>query len=87
VEPILPLTDDDPSILEPHLYAIEQRATAEFRKVEWVALDETNMVLHLEKSEIGKGMSDGESDIQLEANDCRIAYKAQLEAKYEMISL
>lgn len=65
--------------LESRAYAVEMGATAEFRKMEWMALDEDAGKIYLAMSEINKTMSDGEGDIDLEENNCGIVYEAELD--------
>lgn len=80
---------DDPmaAFLESRAYAAQMGATAEFRKMEWVALDENNNKLYLAMSEINKTMSDDEGDITLEENNCGIVYQADLDADYNISEL
>jgi secreted PhoX family phosphatase len=80
---------DDPmaAFLESRAYAAKVGATAEFRKMEWVAADPASNKLYLSMSEINNTMSDGEGDIQLEQNDCGIVYEADLDADYNISSL
>ena len=68
-------------------YAQAQGATAEWRKMEGVALDAANGRLYIAMSEIGKGMSDGEGDIQLEENPCGIVYTAELSDTFDIGAL
>jgi secreted PhoX family phosphatase len=67
------------AFLESDLYAIEQGATAEFRKMEWVAIDEDSMTVYIAMSEVARGMSDGEGDINVEENLCGIVYAGQMD--------
>lgn len=85
--PIVPLTDPLAPFLESRAYAAQQGATAEFRKMEWVAFDPESMTLYLSMTEISKSMSDGEGDIQLEENKCGIVYSAEVDSDYNISSL
>ena len=68
-------------------YAQAEGATAEWRKMEGVALDPSGKRLYMAMSEIGKGMSDAEGDIQLTENPCGIVYTAELSDTFEMSAL
>ena len=48
--------------------------------MEWVALDEANSKVYWAMTEINKGMTDGEGDIQLQENPCGIVYVGELDA-------
>ena len=84
---IVPLDHPLAPFLEARAYAAEQGATAEFRKMEWVAVDEINNKLYVAISDVGKGMSDGEGDIQLEENPCGAVYAGDLDADYNISNL
>jgi secreted PhoX family phosphatase len=75
------------AFLESRAYAAKMGATAEFRKMEWVALDAVNNKLYISMTEITKSMSDGEGDIQLPENPCGIVYQADLDADYNISAL
>jgi secreted PhoX family phosphatase len=55
--------------------------------MEWVAVDEQNNKLYISMSEINRGMSDGEGDIQLPENNCGIVYEADLDDSYNITNL
>lgn len=80
---------DDPmaAFLESRAYAAKMGATAEFRKMEWVALDEQNNKLYIAMSEVNKGMSDTEGDLKLTENFCGIVYEADLDANYNISNM
>ena len=65
--------------LESRAYGAELGATAEFRKMEYVAVDLKNNKLYMSMSDIGKTMSDEEGAIQLPENPCGIVYTADLD--------
>lgn len=75
------------AFLESRLYAAEMGATAEFRKMEWVAIDENTNTLYLAMSEVARGMADGEGDISVDENRCGIVYSASLDENYNMTEL
>ena len=81
---IVPLDHPQAAFLESRAYAASLGATAEFRKMEWVALDPINNRIYWAMTEIGKGMSDGEGDIQLEENLCGAVYMGELDADYNV---
>ena len=70
-----------------HDYAKQAGATAEWRKMEGVFVDAPNNKLYIAMSEIGKGMSDGAGDIQLDENPCGIVYEAALDASFNISKL
>ncbi|MCB0110962.1 MAG: hypothetical protein KDE53_33810, partial [Caldilineaceae bacterium] len=78
---VVPLDHAHAPFLESYNYAVAQGATAEWRKMEGVAVDPINNKLYIAISEIGKGMSDGEGAIQLEENICGAVYVADLDAE------
>ena len=84
---LLPLDDPYAPFLESRAYAAAQGATAEFRKMEWVALDEVNNRVYWAMSEVAKGMSDGEGDVNVEENLCGIVYAGDLDAEYNVTSI
>lgn len=84
-----PISLDHPAapFIETNAYAINAGATAEFRKMEGVAVDEANGYMYLAMSEINKAMSDTEGDIQLEENNCGIVYRGVLNDDYNIDAL
>ncbi len=88
-EPTFLISLDDPmaAFLESRAYAAKMGATAEFRKMEWVAVDAVNNKLYLSMTEINKTMSDGKGDINLPENHCGIVYQADLDADYNISAL
>ncbi len=86
-QPLVSLDDPLAPFLESRAYAVKMGATAEFRKMEWVAVDPEGMKLYLAMSEINKDMSDDQGDIQLAENNCGIVYVADLDAAYDVKSL
>jgi secreted PhoX family phosphatase len=73
-DPIVPLDSPMAPFLESRAYAKSVGATAEFRKMEWVALDTVNQRVYWAMSEVAKGMSDGEGAVNVEENLCGIVY-------------
>lgn len=67
------------AFLESRAYGAELGATAEFRKMEYVAVDLENNILYMAVGEIARGMSDEEGDIQLTENKCGVIYASNLD--------
>ena len=86
-EYLISLDDPMAAFLESRAYAAKMGATAEFRKMEWVALDAVNKKLYISMTEINKTMSDGKGDINLPENPCGIVYQADLDADYNISAL
>lgn len=86
-KPIVPLTDPMAPFLESRAFAVSKGATAEFNKMEWVAVDGVNNKLYLAMSDITKAMSDTEGAIKLKENRCGIIYVADLDKNYNMSTL
>jgi secreted PhoX family phosphatase len=87
--PEYPISLDHPAapFLESRAYAAANGGTAEWRKMEGVALDPVNNRFYMAITEITKGMSDGEGAIQLEENQCGAVYMGELDADYNVASL
>jgi uncharacterized protein len=62
------------AFLETRRYAAMNGATTEFRKEEGITFDPDHGQLFVAMSQVAKGMSDGEGDIQLEENKCGAVY-------------
>lgn len=86
-QPIVPLTDPFAPFLESRAFAASKGATAEFRKMEWVAIDPVNKKLYMAMTEISKGMTDGEGDLNLKENMCGIVYVGSLDANNDVKNL
>jgi secreted PhoX family phosphatase len=84
---LVSLNDPMAAFLETRAYAAQMGATAEFRKMEGVALDAVNNKLYIAMSEISKTMTDGKGDIDLPKNMCGIVYGADLDANYNITKL
>jgi secreted PhoX family phosphatase len=84
---LVPLNSPMAAFLESRAVAAQKGATAEFRKMEWVALDTVNNKLYLSMSEINKHMSDDLGDIKLPENNCGIVYEASLDDGFNITSL
>ena len=67
--------------------AITKGATAEWRKMEWVALDTLHKRVYYAISTINKGMSDQEGDIQLTENPCGAIYMGEYDDSYNLASI
>ncbi len=78
-QPLLPLDNPAAPFLESRAVAAKLGATAEFRKMEWVAYDDINKKLYIAMTEISKGMTDGEGDIQLPENLCGVIYVSDVD--------
>ncbi|MEZ5932344.1 MAG: DUF839 domain-containing protein [Alphaproteobacteria bacterium] len=82
--------DDRVAFLESRKAAAAKGATAEFRKMEGVminakgAADGSVPFMYMAMSEVAKGMSDQEGDIQLTENMCGVVYRMPLEADYNV---
>jgi len=76
---IVPLTDPMAPFLESRAFAVSKGATAEFNKMEWVAVDPINKKLYMAMTDITKAMSDKEGAIQLKENRCGIVYVADMD--------
>lgn len=85
--PTLPLDHEAAPFVMTYDYARSVGATAEWRKMEGVAVDNANMKLYIAISDVSRGMSDGEGDLQLEENRCGAVYVADLDANYEISEL
>ena len=84
---VVPLDHAHAPFLESYNFAVAQGATAEWRKMEGVAVDAVNNKLYIAISEVGKGMSDGEGEIQLAENPCGAVYMADLDADMNISAL
>ncbi|GIK65499.1 MAG: hypothetical protein BroJett018_32930 [Chloroflexota bacterium] len=73
--------------LESRAYGASMGATAEFLKMEWVVLDNTNMKYYVSMSNIGASMSDGAGDISIDEDPCGIVYTADLTADYNITEM
>ncbi len=88
-QPYTPLPADHPyaAFLDSVNVAKAKGATAEWRKMEGVAVDATNKRLYLAVTAIAKGMSDTAGDLQLTENPCGAVYMAQLDDQWNIASL
>ena len=85
--PTLPHDAPFAAFLDSHNYAIAAGATAEWRKMEGVAVDTVNDRLYIAITDIGKGMADTEGDIQMAANKCGAVFEADLNADFDISAL
>ncbi len=75
------------AFLESRAYGASLGATAEFRKMEWVVIDADNMKLYLAMSEVARGMSDGEGDVNVDENLCGTVYVGDIDESMNVASL
>jgi len=68
-------------------YAAAQGATAEWRKMEGVIIDEANQKLYMAVTRTRNGMSDGAGDIQLEENRCGMVLVGDLDTSWNVSRL
>jgi len=80
--------DNRVAFLESRKAAVAKGATAEFRKMEGVninhdrAADGSVPYMYMAMSEVSKGMSDSEGDLQVGENKCGVVYQMKLDANY-----
>jgi len=86
-EYLIPLDHPFAAFLESRAVAAKMGASAEFRKMEGVAVDPVNNKLYIAMTEINKSMADQEGDIQLPQNNCGIVYVADLDQNYNINAL
>jgi secreted PhoX family phosphatase len=84
---MIPLDHPFAAFLESRAYGASIGATAEFNKMEWVVVDETNMRLYVSMSDITGAMTDGEGTISVDENRCGIVYTGELSADYVLSEL
>lgn len=85
--PTLPADHPYAAFIDTYNTAIAKGATAEWRKLEGVAVDPVNNKLYFAVTAIEKTMSDTEGDLQLPENKCGAVYMADLDAEYNIASL
>jgi len=85
--PIVPLTDPLAPFLESRAFALSKGATAEFNKMEWVAIDPISNKMYISMSDVTKAMADDEGDIKLKENRCGIVYVADLDKDFNTKAL
>ncbi len=85
--------DNRVAFLESRKAASAKGATAEFRKMEGVninyeaAKDGSVPFMYMAMSEVAKGMSDAEGDIQVSEIKCGVVYEMPLEADYDVTTM
>lgn len=84
---MIPLDHPFAAFLESRAYGASLGATAEFNKMEWVVVDNTNMRLYMAMSDITGAMTDGTGEISVDENRCGIVYYADLAEDYTMSEL
>ncbi len=75
------------AFLESREYAAVKGATAEFNKMEGVAVDPIRKKLYVAMSSVEKAMSDGKGDINLKENKCGVVYEADLDDNWNISSM
>ncbi|SER06183.1 alkaline phosphatase PhoX [Thalassovita taeanensis] len=80
--------DNRVAFLESRAAAKAKGATAEFRKMEGVTINQAAAkdgsvpFMYMAMSEVAKGMSDSEGDLQLTENKCGVVYQMKLDANF-----
>ncbi|MCG3210650.1 MAG: hypothetical protein FOGNACKC_04281 [Anaerolineae bacterium] len=87
VEFLVSLDDPAAPFLESRAVAAKLGASAEFRKMEGVAVDAVNNKLYIAMTEIAKTMTDDEGDIKLKENKCGVVYEADLDKEFSIANL
>jgi secreted PhoX family phosphatase len=82
--PTVPSDNPYYGFIASHDAAIAKGATAEWRKLEGVAMDPANKKVYYAVTEIGKGMSDDKGDLKLTANPCGAIFEGSLDADYNL---
>ncbi|MBI5931341.1 MAG: DUF839 domain-containing protein [Chloroflexi bacterium] len=85
--PSLPPDHPYAAFIDSHNAAIRAGATAEWRKLEGVAVDTVHHRVYFAASYVDSGMADGQGDIQLVANSCGIVYAGDLNADYDIAAV
>ncbi len=85
--PIVPLDDPAAPFIDTQHVAVADGATAEWRKMEGVAYDPAKNVVYIAVTEITKGMSDAEGDLQLPENKCGAVFMGQLDENNSITNL
>jgi len=79
--PTLPMDHPFAAFIDSHNYAIAQGATAEWRKLEWLAVDAPNNLLYLANTTVGSTMADDQGDLQLTPVPCGVIYAGTFDAE------
>lgn len=82
--PSLPLDHPAAPFILTYEVAKAKGATAEFNKMEGVAIDQKNMKLYMAITDVTKAMSDAEGAIAFEENRCGLVFVADLDANYNI---
>ena len=87
--PVPTVSMDNPyaAFIDSRNVAIAKGATAEWRKLEWTAVDAKNMKVYYAITNLAKGMTDGEGDIQMEEVTCGAIFMGELDANYNVSSV
>ncbi|MEJ1996622.1 MAG: DUF839 domain-containing protein [Maritimibacter sp.] len=84
--------DDRVAFLESRKAAAAMGASAEFRKMEGVninakAIEAGHRFAYMAMSQAAKTMSDGEGDVQVEANKCGVVYQMPMDENYNITAM
>ncbi len=85
--PTVPTDNPYAAFIDSYNYAISKGATAEWRKLEWTALDAANKKVYFAISNLAKGMTDGEGDIQMDEVACGAILVGDLDADMNIASV
>ena len=81
------LTNPAAPFIFSHDVAIEKGATAEWRKLEGLAVDTNSKTVYFADTAVAKGMSDDKGDIQLKENACGVVWAGQLDGDNNISAL
>src|SRR5262249_14315947 len=83
----VPLDNPYAAFIDSRNFAISKGATAEWRKMEWVALDAANHKVYYAISNLAAGMTDGAGDLQMEKSSCGAVFMGELDANMNIASV
>lgn len=75
------------AFIDTYQFAVAKGATAEWRKLEWLAVDTKNSLLYVTSSNLAKGMTDGEGDMQFEETACGAIFSGSYDADMNLSRL
>src|SRR5262249_42015155 len=85
--PTAPADNPYAAFIDSRNFAISKGATAEWRKMEWVALDAAHNKLYYAISNLASGMTDGKGDIQMDKVDCGAVFMGEYDANMNLASV
>jgi secreted PhoX family phosphatase len=85
--PEFPKDNKAAAFINSHGFAIEKGASAEWRKMEGVAVDAVNKKLYVAVTAVQKGMSDDKGGIRLKDNPCGAVFMGTLDADNNVSAL